>query len=275
MKNLIWTWSAIAGIALLAAPSAAEAQIQTKDWLVCGGNSTTFSTCASVFLTVERDGFRDVEETLPLHRVSMKIWNLSGMGDSYAGGIFTKIGFFHEDFTQNPGGIEANADGNFQMWTHEDNMVGDATAWQLANPNNAGGVYLDIASHNGNGVNNGIASGCDPSLNPADAKAVWENPCLGDSFVHDADANPDGWINMSFDVVGEWDLATTEMLIFVQNGPDGPDDSLQCVTGGGQFTCDPVRVPEPTTWLLLATGLAGLGFVSIRRRRESEFDLTA
>lgn len=269
MKKLIWTWSAIAGIALLAAPSAAEAQ-QAKDWLVCGGNSTTFSTCASVFLTV---GEPDVDGR---QQVMMKVWNLSGMDDTYAGSVFTKIGFFHEAYKLSPGGIDAYAEGPVTM---DGTKVGNAQAWVIDEPgsgNGPGGVYLDLATENGNGVNNGIASACDPSSYPADAEKVWTNPCFDttENYRDGSLSAADGWVTLEFDVVGTWDLASTEMLIFAQNG-DGAEDSLQCITGGDSMSCEPVRVPEPTTWLLLATGLLGLGFVSIRRRRESEFDLAA
>ncbi|MDZ7781349.1 MAG: PEP-CTERM sorting domain-containing protein [Gemmatimonadota bacterium] len=261
MKKLIWTWGALAALALFAAPTASEAQ-QAKDWLVCGGNSTSFDTCASVFAD-GRHGRRVDDQSA----VTMKVWNLSGMNDSYEGTVFTKVGFFHQNYRRG-GGIAANAiGGSLEM---SGPTEGSATPWQLGNPNNAGGVVLDLAAHNGNGVDNGIAGGCDLDLLPAGGNDVWLNPCGTTASRNDAErerrTRDHHRRSTSTGDVGSSPPASCSSSA---RAVEGDDDSLQCITGGGKLNCEPVRVPEPTTWLLFAMGLGGLGLVHLRRRHES------
>ena len=240
--------------ALTLAPMNAQAQ-QTRNWFVCGGNH--FDTCASVFVTVSNDasfvGVSDVE---------LKIWNLSGFSDTYASTVFTKIGFFHQNYTSG-GVIEAQALAPLVMDgpTRTDKNGGDPDQWVLGDPNTAGGIQLDLAANNGDGVSDGIATACGDEL-PGGNNAFWLNPCAGVAFANDPGAA--GWITINFQIDGQWDLATSEMLVFGQNGPDGL--STQCITGAGG-NC--AVVPEPSTWLLLGTGLGALGFVHVRRRRRA------
>jgi hypothetical protein len=251
MTKHIRTWALIPALALVALPALADAQ-QTRNWFVCGGNH--FDTCASVFVTVSGDADFD-----GVSNVELKIWNLSGLGGTFAGTVFTKIGFFHQNY-QSGGSIDAEALAPLVM---DGPVLNDPDQWELGSPNNAGGIELDLAANNGNGVSDGIANACDTDLLPGGQNAFWLNPCGTDGFANNPDAP--GWITINFDVDGTWDLATTELLIFGQNGPDGL--STQCITGeGGNCSV----VPEPSTWLLLGTGLGALGLVHVRRRRRED-----
>ena len=237
---------------LLAFHATAEAQ-GTRDWFTCGGD--LFHTCASVQLTVGDavDGVSSVQ---------LKIWNLSGMDDTWGASVFTKIGFF------NTGGASAVANSlamsgpvRVREGRGQDRgtLVDDTPEqWTLQDPNNAGGIALDLvsASSDDGSVNDGIASECDPDELPGGNNQLWQNPCHAGPDAPDAGAA--GWVTLDFQSTGTWDLASTELLIQAQNGPDGM--STQCITGQNCFAA-----PEPTTGLL---GLAGVGLV--RRRREEE-----
>src|SRR5690606_7994971 len=114
---------------LVAAAPDAAAQ-QTRNWFVCGGNH--FDTCASVFVTVSNDA-----DFTGRSNVELKIWNLSGTEDTYAGTVFTKIGFFHQNHASG-GTIDATTLGALAMTgpTRPNNRNDDPAPWQLGNPNN-------------------------------------------------------------------------------------------------------------------------------------------
>lgn len=254
-RSISWTLGAVATLALLAVPSTSEAQ-QTRNWLVCGGNH--FDTCASVFAEV------GPADALGVSNVELKIWNLSGVEGTYEGTVFTKVGFFHQNHSSG-GVIEAQAvDGSIVMTGPTDGN--NPAQWELGDPNTAGGIELDLAANNGDGVSDGIANACDTSLLPGGQNSFWLNPCATGGF--DNDPNAAGWIVITFNITGTWDLATSELLVFGQNGPD--ELSTQCITGDGGNCNPPTTVPEPGSLLLLATGVIGLGLVGIRRRRFDE-----
>jgi hypothetical protein len=118
-----------------------------------------------------------------------------------------------------------------------------------------------LSGGNSGTVNNGIASGCaTPSALPGGANQLWMNPCA----LPTGAADP-GYVVFSFDITGTWDLASTELFIKGQNGPNGA--STECFTGNG--TCNDV-VPEPITMVLLGSGLAGVGGAGWFRRRRRE-----
>lgn len=242
--------TAATGALLAWSAPTAHAQIASRDFFVCGGNA--FNTCAAVALTVTPTA------TSGLSDVSMRVWNLSGMNGTFGGTVFTKIGFFNTGAALALGPLSMSGPVRIRNGTPD-----TPAQWQLADPNNAGGVSLELTtSANGtnSSVKNSLAGGCDPASLPGGKKtSLWQNPCATD-FPTAADA---GWITMSFQVQGVWDLQTTEMLIQAQNGPGGL--SAQCITAEN---CASNVVPEPATVFLLATGLLGLAGAGLRRRRE-------
>ena len=60
------------------------------------------------------------------------------------------------------------------------------------------------------------------------------------------------------------------LSIHAQSGPGGT--SSTCLTLGKNANCDTSTVPEPGTFILLGTGLAGIAFVGRRRRKALEED---
>jgi len=255
---------ALATLAVAAPDAAAQ---QTRNWFVCGGNH--FDTCASVFVTVSNSA-----DFTGRSNVELTIWNLSGTDGTYAGPVFTKVGFFPQ-YHASGGVIDATALGPLAMSgpTRTNKSGAGPADWKLGNPNNAGGISLDLAVNNGNGVSNGIANACAPGELPGGNNAFWLNPCAGAGF--DNDPNAAGWVTINFEIDGQWDLAASELLVFGQNGPGGL--STQCITGANGNCGPTTSVPEPGTWLLLATGFGGLGLAGLRRRRGTgvEFDAAA
>lgn len=225
---------------------AATAQAQTRTWNVCGGNA--FNTCASVVLTVTGQN------------VQVRIWNLSGFQGTYAGTVFTGVGF------ENVGnGVDVLSSPAPTMSGPV--RPGDTPAtWALKNNKQiGGGVNLDIVS-NTNNVNNSIASACaTPAQLPNGSNDLWMNAC---TIPH---ANPANWITINFTVSGTWDINNTYLLVKGQNGPNGM--STQCITGGANQNCYETVVPEPVTIVLLGSGLAGMGGVGFLRRRKKGTDL--
>lgn len=232
------------GAALSFAATAASAQ--GRFWNVCGGNE--FNTCASVALFVSGSS------------VTVRVWNLSGFYGSYANTVFTGVGF------DNIGGVSA-VSGSLAMSgpVRASNTPG---AWALGNDQQVGGgIKLDVVPTTSTGVNNAIASACaDPGSLPGGSNQLYMNPCALPSGGTDP-----GYITLTFNVTGTWDVANTVLLIKGQNGPNGA--STECVTGGDQMNCVPTAVPEPLSIALIGTGLAGMGGAGLLRRRRKNGDV--
>jgi hypothetical protein len=233
-------WVGVAAIGLLFGVAAPASGQGWNGSVVCGGNA--FNVCASVSVSVSGGV------------VTMDIWNLSGLQDTYANTLFTKIGFYGAGTA----GVTATQ-GTLTMTGSTTGSV-DPAMWKLEDPNNAGGIALNLTtSANGtsSAINNSVASGCATSLPNGKKMGFWQSGGCSPTAPGQVDA-----VRITFQITGDWDLSETEMLIMGQNGPDGL--STQCITGDNCSV-----VPEPFTIALLGSGLVGIGGVGFLRRRRS------
>ena len=108
-------------------------------------------------------------------------------------------------------------------------------------------IVYDYASSTPNPIWNGIGSGC------FDGDACWADGRLS-------------MLELNFIDPGSWDLGTWGFDIELLENAAGT------VSGSGFYRVDSVRdpgiVPEPSTYVLVASGLVGLAGVARRRRRQ-------
>lgn len=236
----------IAAALILVATTQARAD-GFRSYRVCGGDQ--FTTCAAVEINVVGTS------------VTVRMWNLSGnygaTGVHTAGGtVFNTIGFYNV-----PTGV-AVVTGT--LATAGNPRPGDAPgSWHLRNDSKVSFV-VDYSAGNGNGLDDGIASGCaDPASLPTGVD-LYQNPCS------DPSTNPSGWVTMTFQVTGgTWDPGTSDIVFRGKNAQGG---NVECWTSpspeGLPANCTrAVATPEPVTMTLLATGLASMAGAGYVRRK--------
>jgi len=244
--------------AALCAPMAdAQAVTPGSTYNFCGGSGFTFCASVNISVTANNNGG---------YTVAMVVANRSVASGSNAPAQFVSVGL---DNVLPPGESLASPSnfrflqGNWDGTTFSNgvNVCGSVpTCWNMAtNKNEAGGVKVDFDANTTTGNQTSLSSNC------SDAEAHWNvspvNTCArGSSFSL--------WkpVQISFDVT----QAITSADIYIKAIANG---STECLTGTSKpsISCTmqpPVTAtPEPATMILLATGMAGLGIYSRRKRQ--------
>lgn len=85
------------------------------------------------------------------------------------------------------------------------------------------------------------------------------------------DGANEGWVVFSFTTSNDWtadEASIAYKIMSINDSENGTDESLSCPNG--DLSCTTTTVPEPISMILMGTGLAGLGAVRHRRRKEEE-----
>jgi len=232
----------------VATPQAADAQ--TVQWnLACstvgqpvGGGTVTFPTCISAQLSLFGGTTYD-----------LRLWNRAGTNGTDPNGTITSVGLFGIGADNEASGLDVNrVNGtDYAGWSLTNNIPG---------PSNTGGFLVS-------GVTDGIISEAWTGGNiQGRERTLWSG-----NFNS-------GFVNFRFTTETGLDLTAPSLLtldLHVQNvGPNGgqstgyscppTDFSALCNPGGGGTGS---VVPEPSTYLLLGSGLLGILGVVARRRR--------
>ncbi len=228
----------------------------------CGGSGFTFCASVNISVTARAGGG---------YTVAMVVANRSLASGSNAPAQFVSVGL---DNVLPPGETLATpsnfrflqGDWNGTIFSNGVNVCGSVpTCWNMAtNKNEAGGVKVDFDANTTIGNHTSISSNC------SDTEAHWNispvNTCARGSSL--ALWKP---VQISFDVT----QAITSADIYIKAIANG---STECLTGNAKpsiscvmqppVTQPPVTAtPEPASMVLLATGMAGLGFYTRRKRQ--------
>jgi hypothetical protein len=226
---------------------------------VSGLGIATFPTCASAKLTVFSNG-----------AVDLWLWNLSGRHSTYANSIYTAVGLGNLDpslwsFTNLT--VKTPSGSNYSGWsvaTGGGGIPGPSPAIGLSNPGSNDGIVSSAftgpaQSHVTTPWTDGdFANGGVHFQFTAQFKSV---TCTGVGRHQDCNTS---YTPKFFDPRG------VTLDLHVQSGPGGKSTGYACAPtqAGASATCTGFYTPEPTTGVLLGTGVFGiLGAGFFRRRR--------
>lgn len=250
----------------------------SREWSICGGPTTLSLMCAAVQV--------DVLGTT----TTVRVRNFSGdpalasAGVASAGQwVLTTVGF---DGVANAAGTFTTAIGASSGPSWQPSPATEPPdAWErFDDAQHGGGVNVDFGIDNGPGISGGIASSCAPASSlPGGSNRLWMTSVDGCSgyAIASATAN-DGWFETRFQTAETWDPRGNDVALMFkgQNGADG--GSYECVVDvddprGGCVDADTYYaraggpdgsvVPEPGTFLLMATGVVGVLVLAVRTRR--------
>lgn len=228
------------GVGVFAQPAKAQTETFNFDNYCIMGS---WQVCASVRLT-------SVGNTL-----TMQVWNLEGMlGQTHTIGA---IGLYHSgSFFDWQREVSSWNVRHYLTATDYNDISSSWSERQAEQIETLAGVNLELSE--GARGNSGIA-GC----TALDGGTKWRT-C--NSF----DDAPFVQFQFTFRNNQHFGLNNVELRWHSQQTGADQEDSLKCDTGGAGDYPPCTAVPEPTTMVLLGTGMAGIGAMARRRRKKQE-----
>jgi len=211
---------------------------------ICGGN--TFSTCAAVAVSASWDGSGNVV-------VTMRVTNLSGQQNTFAGTVFTQVGIWNVPSANGRNGWSTGYGSPFSAVDQNSNPV---SGWQAGDNGLSGaGIQKDVRGADPiNGINGGITSGNTYTFSFTITNWQGSAPDFNSlGFAIHGQGGPNG--------------CSTKLVIGSDGSSNKPD-----LTDPAVQACQTTVTPEPVTMSLLATGLAGMGGAGLFRRRRKPAD---